>query len=244
MSTDAGRVEKASLRVSLFRSFLTEYWPFTAYVLAYMTVGVALAAATGVADLYVWAVYALALWLGLEGLHAIDLSDETVAVQYDSTIQFYVGVAGLLAGVGVGVYLASITTWWFLLFVAAETFLGIAYNVELFGGALHDFDKPTGMANFAISWGFLPFLGGYFIMAQSLSIGILVFGLGLALDSARLLLMFEAGKPAPYEDLGIEYDRVFTQRPEWLGAATHQGNKMMMASWSLMATGLMVHFVL
>jgi hypothetical protein len=244
MSTDTEASEQAPLRVSLFRSFLTEYWPFTAYVLAYMTVGVALAAATGTADLYVWGVYAVALWLGLEGLHAIDLSDETVAVQYNSTVQFWVGVAGLAAGVGVGVYLASITTWWFLLFVGAETFLGIAYNVELFGGALHDFDRPTGMANFAVSWGFLPFLGGFFIMSQSLSIGILVFGVGLALDAARLILMFEAGKPAPYEDLGIEYDRVYTQRPEWLGAATHQGNKMMMVSWSLMAAGLMLLFAL
>jgi len=242
MSTNTDDVKAAPLRVSLFRSFLTEYWPFTAYVLAYMTVGTALAAAVAGFDAYVWGVYALGLWLGLEGLHAIDLSDETVAVQYDSRVQFWVGVAGLLAGIAVGIYLASITTWWFLLFVAAETFLGIAYNVELFGGALHDFDRPTGMANFALSWGFLPFLGGYFVTAGSVPLGALVFGVGLALDAGRLILMFEVGKPAPYEDLGIEYAREFSPDPAWLGAATHRGNKMAMTAWSLMAVGLLLLF--
>jgi hypothetical protein len=54
--------------------------------------------------------------------------------------------------------------WWLLAFVAAGAILVPAYNLELWGGALH-----TDLG-FALAWGAFPALTGYFVEAQSLNV--------------------------------------------------------------------------
>lgn len=229
---------------SLARSFITQYWPFTAYVLSYVVVGISLAA--GMGNPFDWQLAGLllaAMFFGLEGLHAIDLAEADIATRLDRRVQMVAGVVGLLLGGAIGVYIASVTTWLFLVFVGFEMFLGLAYNLEWFGGLLHDFDSTSGMLNFGVSWGMIPFLVGYFVFAESLTFGIFIISLGIMLDASRLIVMFEVSKPEPYDDLGIHHDRDVEQDVTLMNELTHRGNKMAMVAWGLVAAGLFVTFV-
>lgn len=243
MATSKPSGEPHGLAGSLARSFLTQYWPFTAYVLSYVTVGMALAAVNGGFNWMHAGLLLVAMWFGLEGLHAIDLAEPNIARRVDSNIQMVAGVAGLFVGGGLGVYLASLTSWWFLAFVGVELFLGLAYNLEWFNGLLHDFDTPSGIANFGFSWGLVPFLSGYFVMGGGLALGAVIFSLGVMFDAMKLIALFEVSKPAPYDDLGISHTRDVEQDTDLMNEVTHRGNKMSMVAWALMAVGLVVLFV-
>ncbi len=243
MATTSTTDDKAGFTGSLARSFLTQYWPFTAYVLSYVTVGMGLAAAVGYTfDWFHAGLLLVAMWFGLEGLHAIDLAEADIATRLDRKAQMFAGVAGLGLGGIVGIYLASLTTWWFLVFVGVEVFLGLAYNLELFNGLLHDFDTPSGLANFGLSWGAIPFLAGYYVMAGDISFGVLLVALGIFLDAAQLISLFEISKPEPYDDLGIHHNRDVEQDVTAMNEVTHRGNKMAMAAWAFVALGFVVMF--
>lgn len=244
MATADAEVETYPTRASILRSFLTQYWPFTAYVLSYATVGMVLGSVEGVWDWQLAGLGAIALWFGLEGLHAIDLAGSGIALRIDSRIQIIVGVVGLAIGAIVGVYVASVTSWLFLVFVAVELFLGLAYNMEWFNGLLHDFDTLSGLFNFGLSWGFIPFVAGFFIMAETLTLGGFIIGLGVMVDAMVLISMFEISKPAPYDDLGIAHNREIDNDVTLMNEISHRGNKMSMVSWALFATGFVVMFVL
>lgn len=242
--TSAGTgTEKLGVSGSVIRSFLTQYWPFTAYVLAYVTVGMALGSVGGSWDWTVAALTLAAIWFGLEGLHAIDLAEPNIATRVDRRVQLAAGVIGLAIGAGLGVAVASMTQWTFLVFVAIELFLGLAYNMEWFGGYLHDFDTATGIANFGFSWGAVPFFVGFFVMADGLTLGAALVGAGVALDAMQLIALFEISKPEPYNDLNIKHDRTIDQDTDLMNRVTHRGNKMAMLSWAFIALGLVVLFV-
>lgn len=244
MSTSENAVERLGFTAMVFRSFITQYWPFTAYVLSYATVGLVLGSLIGG---WSWAnagLAMLALALGLEGLHAIDLADSDIALRFDSRIQMTVGVLMLAGGGLVGVYLASVTSWAFLGFVAIELFLGLAYNMEWFDGLLHDFDTPSGLLNFGISWGAIPFLAGYFVMAETVTFGALLVSLGVMVDAMVTISMFEVSKPASYEDMNITHSREIDQDVTLMNEVTHRGNKLSMVSWSLLALGFVFIFIL
>lgn len=227
---------------SVRKSFITQYWPFTAYVLAYVTVGMALGSVIGAWDWGLTVLTLAAMWLGLEGLHALDLAGDDIATRVDGRIQLVAGIAGLVAGAALGVYIASLTTWWFLVFVGIEVFLGLAYNLEWFGGLLHDFDTPSGLANFGLSWGAIPFLVGYFVMGGTLTLGAVIVALAVMFDAMQLISLFEVSKPEPYDDLDIHHTRDVEQDATLMNKVTHRGNKLAMVSWSLLAVGLVVLF--
>lgn len=242
MATRTPQTDKASTATSVYRSFITQYWPFTAYVLSYVTVGAALAGAHYDWD---WGIVGATLggiWFGLEGLHALDLAGDDIALRMNGDIQTTVGVLGLVIGAGIGIAVAAMTTWLFLVFIAAEVTLGLAYNLEWYDGALHDFDTPTGLANFGMAWGAIPFLAGYFVLAETITLGAVLMALGIALDAMRLIRNFEVSKPAPYEDLDIEYDRDIEQDTTLMNEIVYGGNKLSMASWALIAIGLVLMF--
>lgn len=244
MATADTEYEKSGLPFALFRPFLTQYWPFTVYVLSYATVGMVLGSPVAGWDWVVFGLSLAALWFGLEGLHAIDLADADIALRLDSRIQIAAGVAGLAIGGALGVLIASMTSWWFLAFVGVELFLGLAYNLEWFGGYLHDFDTPSGLLNFGVSWGAIPFLAGFFVMGETVTAGAVLIALGVMVDAAVTISMFEISKPAPYDDLNIEYAREIDQDVTLMNQVTHRGNKLSMVQWSLFAAGFVVMFVL
>lgn len=243
-STTAQPDKEPGLGFSVYRSVLTQYWPMTVYVLAYTAVGMALGAYIGSFDITLAVLLLAALWLGLEGLHAIDLADEGVATRVDSTIGESLGWAQVALGGLVGVWIAYLTTWLFLIFVAFELFLGLAYNKEWFGGVLHDWDTKTGLANFSLAWGGIPALTGFFVMSGTVTVGMVLVAIGIMFDAARLLSLFEASKPVPYQDRHIEHTREYNRTPEWLTEQMHSRNMLNLIAWVFVAAGLTVMFVL
>jgi len=242
-NSDLDDGQQKSILGSISRSVFTHYWMFTVYVLAYMTVGMALASVNHGWSWGTWGLAAATIWFGLEGLHAVDLAHEDIAINMDSRVQRIVGYVELAAGAVLGVALALHTTLWFLAFVGVGTFLGIAYNEEWFSGILHDHDTITGIANFGLSWAVIPFLGAYFVVAQTLSVGILLVALGAMLDSMRLIWLFEVSKPAPYDAVGIEHDREYDPEPMEFVGEVHMANTLNMLAWGAISIGLVVMFV-
>ena len=243
-STTAQPDKKPGLGFSVYRSVLTQYWPMTVYVLAYTVVGMALGAYIGSFDVVVAALLLAALWLGLEGLHAIDLAEDNIATRVDSQIGEYLGWGQVALGGVIGIGIAYLTSWLFLIFVAAEIFLGLAYNKEWFNGILHDWDTKTGLTNFSLAWGGIPALTGFFVVTGTVTIGMTLVAIGIMFDAARLLSLFEASKPAPYDDRSIEHDREFDRSPEWLTEQMHSRNMLNLTAWVFVAAGLSVMFVL
>jgi hypothetical protein len=72
-------------------------------------------------------------------------------------------IVPLAAAVGIGIAGAVSFNLWLLLFVAAGTALVPVYNLELFGGAIHN------NGGFALAWGAFPLLTGYFACAGTIS---------------------------------------------------------------------------
>lgn len=244
MATSTTSTEReASIGYSIFRSLVTPYWVFSAYVLGYMTVGAALGGAvTGFSfDRYI--LMGVALWFGLEGLHAVDLASTTVALRLNNRVSKILGYTQVGIGGLIGVYLASQTSWLFLGFVGAALFFGLAYNEEWFEGIFHDNERLSGLLNFGFAWGIIPVLGGYFVIAETIPLAMIPIGLAVMLDAIRVILLFESGKPAPYEDLDIFYNRDYEENIEMVRSATHTSNKLGTLSWVLFAVGTMGLFV-
>lgn len=243
-SEPATQTEPRGLGFSVYRSVLTQYWPMTVYVLAYTAVGIALGAHVGSYDPLIAVMLLAGLWLGLEGLHAIDLADESVATRVNPKIGEYLGWTQVGMGGLVGVAIAYLTSWAFLLFVGVELFLGLAYNKEWFDGVLHDWDTKTGLGNFSLAWGGIPALTGFFVMSGTVTIGMVLVAVGIMFDAARLLSLFEASKPAPYHDRHIEHTRQYDRSSEWLTDQMHSRNMLNLIAWVFVAAGLAVMFVL
>jgi hypothetical protein len=189
---------------SLARSLVTHHWVFTLVILSVTMWGVAIAPTT---DWHLVGLLVLALYLGIEGMHDLDLADPDVAVDVNPVVQRRIGFGLITAGVAVGVYLASLTTWVFLAFVVAETLAGLAYNDEWFDGLFHDVDK-LGIHNAAFVLGFVPVLTGHFLVTQSVTLAAVLWGVVAALYSVGILHLFQVVKvPVLYERVGIRHTR-------------------------------------
>jgi hypothetical protein len=146
-----------------WRDYLTVlHPPYTAWHLSYVAIGACLAPQVH-ADRLGAAVGAFFLALGI-GAHALDelqgrplqtkVSDQTLAV-----------MTGLSLTGAVAIGLAGAVTWnlWLLVFVALGALLVPVYNLELFGGVIHN------SLGFALSWGAFPLLTGYFACAGTIT---------------------------------------------------------------------------
>lgn len=191
---------------TIARSVVTHYWQFTVAVLAFTAVGFSLAPTF---DAEIALVSLLAIYTGLEGLHNIDLANPEVATNLDKRIQWVMGFGLTAVGAILGGWIALQTSLLFLAFVVVEIVAGVAYNAELFDGLFHDLDK-LGLHNFGFSWAMVPAIGGYFVMEQTITVGIVLIGAALAAYSAALLVLFEVSKVvAIYDDVGIVHSREY-----------------------------------
>src|SRR2546423_5747977 len=137
-----------------------DYWtllhpPYTAWHLSYVAIGAAAAPAFDGAKL---GAGVLAFFLGV-GLcaHALDeVRGRPLRTRIPSGVLWGIAVFGLAGAMALGVLGAVEVSWWLLAFVAFGAFIVVAYNLELFGGALH------GDFWFALAWGAFPALTGYF----------------------------------------------------------------------------------
>jgi len=132
--------------------------PYTAWHLSYVVLGAAVAP-TVHADRLAAALAAFFLAVGVAA-HALDeLHGRPLKTRLSDTALIVLAVIGLGGAVAIGVAGTLTISAWLAPLVAAGAFLVVAYNLELFGGRVHD------DLWFALAWGGFPAFTGYFVNA-------------------------------------------------------------------------------
>jgi hypothetical protein len=146
-----------------WRDYLTVlHPPYTAWHLSYVAIGACLAPHLH-ADRLGAAAAAFFLALGV-GAHALDeWQGRPLQTRIPEGMLLALTVVSLAGAVAIGIAGAVSFNLWLLLFVAAGALLVPIYNLELFGGAIHN--SP----GFALAWGAFPLLTGYFACAGTIT---------------------------------------------------------------------------
>jgi hypothetical protein len=135
--------------------------PYTAWHLAYVAIGAALAPTFAFWRLGV-ALAAFLLALGI-GCHALDeLTGRPLGTRLSQRTLIGLAVLGLGGAVLLGIIGAIAVSLWLTPFILAGAFLALAYNLELFSGRFHS------DVWFAVAWGAFPALTGWFVEATDL----------------------------------------------------------------------------
>ena len=153
--------------------------PYTAWHLSYSVIGASLAPRVQTSRL-IATVLAFFLAVGLAA-HALDeLRGRPLRTRIPSPALVAVVVVGLAGALALGVVGVYWVGWTLIPFMVAGPVLVIAYNAELFGGALHtDF-------GFAAAWGAFPVLTGYVAQVGSLAVAPVLAAAGaFALSAAQ-----------------------------------------------------------
>jgi hypothetical protein len=137
--------------------------PYTLWHLSYVAIGAALAPVVEWGRLgATLAAFFLAVGLGA---HALDeLNGRPLATRIPESVLIGIAAVSILGAVGIGIAGAVLFDLWLLAFVAFGAFIVVAYNLELFGGILHN------EATFALAWGAFPLLTGYFAVAERIRV--------------------------------------------------------------------------
>jgi hypothetical protein len=162
---DARRPAFYALAPGGWRDYVTLlHLPYTAWHLAYVAIGAAVAPAELDAGRLLLPLAAFALALGI-GAHALDeLNGRPLATAIPRRILVALAVASLATAAAIGVYGAVAVNPWIAVFVVAGVSLAVAYNLELFGGRVH------GDVQFALAWGSFPVLTGAFAVAERIDV--------------------------------------------------------------------------
>ena len=149
------------------RGGLTQWWtvlhpPYTLWHLSYVVLGAALAPQLDVPRLLA-TLLAFALAVGLAA-HALDeLQGRPLRTTLSAMSLRIASIAALAGAVAVAFLGLGRLGPALLGFIATGVILVIGYNLELFGGALHN------TAGFALAWGAFPVLTAYFAQTGGLS---------------------------------------------------------------------------
>ena len=181
MGPEAGMTEEVrpafyALEAGGWRDYVTVlHLPYTAWNLAYVALGSSLAPHFRT-NRMLWTMAAFALALGIAA-HALDeLNGRPLRTRIPGATLVALAIATLGGACAIGVWAASAWGYGLLGFVAAGAFLVPAYNLEWFGGALHN------QWGLALSWGAFPILTAYFAQAQTIRAeAVLAAGFGAAL---------------------------------------------------------------
>jgi MFS family permease len=150
--------------------------PYTAWHLSYVVLGAALAPhwRPGILGL---ALAAFFLGMGI-GAHALDeLQGRPLQTRIGKRMLLVLACVSLAGAAAIGIGTAFYTSLGLLVFVAAGSFIAVAYNLELFGGRFH------GTLWFALGWGALPVLATYYAAAEMIRAEAIVAALFAALMS-------------------------------------------------------------
>jgi hypothetical protein len=150
-----------ALRSGGWRDYVTLlHPPYTLWHLSYVAIGAGLAPHMKW-GLLGWTTLAFLLAMGVAA-HALDeLKGRPLRTLIPSRVLVGLAVASLAGACAIGIVVAIDSTLWLLAFVAFGAVAVVAYNLELFGGAVHN------TAGFAAAWGAFPALTGYFASAQT-----------------------------------------------------------------------------
>ncbi len=170
---------------------LREWWtllhpPYTLWHLSYVAIGASLATRGALEPLF-GSLVAFFLAVGV-GAHALDeLKGRPLGTSIPASTLAAVAALSLAGAVGVGILGVLRVGPVLIPFVAAGAFLALAYNLELFGGRLHnDF-------TFALGWGSFPLLTAYVAEARDLGVvGVVAAGAAFFLSAAQRALSTRA----------------------------------------------------
>ena len=159
-----------------------DYWtllhpPYTLWHLSFVALG-ACVVDTLQPSYLAMALVAFFLAVGIAA-HALDeLHGRPLRTTIPRGVLIALAGAGVLGALTIGVYGASIVSWWGLVFIGIGGFLVPAYNLEWFGGRFH-----TDLW-FAVMWGGFPALAGGFSQTGRIDVPILLVSAGCAYIAA------------------------------------------------------------
>jgi hypothetical protein len=159
-----------------------DYWtllhpPYTLWHLSFVVLG-ACVAGTLVPRFLALALVAFLLAVGVAA-HALDeLHGRPLRTTIPRGVLIALAVVGLLGALAIGIYGASVVSWWGLAFIAIGGFLVPAYNLEWFGGRFH-----TDLV-FAAMWGGFPALAGGFAQTGRIDPPVMLVAAGCAYVAA------------------------------------------------------------
>jgi len=157
-------------------------------------------------------------WIGLEvGVHNLDLStggrpkpgsrwhyapwNLSTEGLWDTASNRW-GIAGMVVGLGIAIYLVLITHWWLIFLVLLMLAIGVGYGKDIW-----PFHTYTG---FGLGYGFIPCLGSYLVQVESVDVastyfwGVVVISAGVGIASSILLSYLpRAVAPLAYTSVGI-----------------------------------------
>ncbi len=137
--------------------------PYTAWHLAYVVIGACLAPRLDAARLLA-TLLAFFLAVGVAA-HALDeLHGRPLRTEISSPALIAVACVGLVVACGLGVAGVVVVGFELVPFIVIGPLLVVAYNAELFNGAVHT------DAGFALAWGSFPVLTAYIAQESSLSV--------------------------------------------------------------------------
>ena len=162
MSTEA-RPAFYALSPGGWRDYVTLlHPPYTLWHLSYVAIGAGLAPHVQVERL-LFALAAFFLAVGI-GAHALDeLNGRPLRTQIPDRVLVALAIVSLAGAVAIGIGGAISFDLWLLVFVAIGAVLVPVYNLELFGGVIHN------NLGFALAWGAFPLLTGYFACAKTIT---------------------------------------------------------------------------
>jgi hypothetical protein len=159
-----------------------DYWtllhpPYTLWHLSFVAIGASIVPVIRPAYLGL-ALAAFFLAVGVAA-HALDeLRGRPLATRIPDVVLRALAAIGLLGAVAIGIYGASLVSWWGVVFILIGGFLVPAYNLEWFGGRFH-----TDLW-FAIMWGGFPALAGAFAQTGRTDVPTVLVCAGCALIAA------------------------------------------------------------
>jgi hypothetical protein len=151
-----------ALRSGGWRDYITLlHPPYTLWHLSYVALGAAVAP-TMKWGLLGWTVLAFLLAMGI-GAHALDeMKSRPLRTRIPDRMLVGLAAWSIAGACAIGVHVALDSTLWLLVFVVFGAAIVVAYNLELFDGALHN---PFW---FAFAWGAFPALTAYFASARTI----------------------------------------------------------------------------
>ncbi len=164
MATDFSRPAFYALASGGWRDYVTLlHVPYTAWHLSFVAIGAALTPAFSVSRL-VATLAAFFLAVGI-GAHALDeLNGRPLSTRIPDSVLVALAASSLVVAVAIGVVGAVLVDPWIGAFVAAGSFIVVAYNCELFGGRFHTDSW------FATAWGAFPLLTGFFAASETITL--------------------------------------------------------------------------
>jgi len=176
-----------ALRAGGWRDYVTVlHVPYTAWNLSYVALGAALAPHFRTGRM-IWTLVAFALALGIAAHLFDELHGRPLGTEIPAPVLVVVAAVSLAGACAIGVWAAF--AWHehaLIAFVAAGGLLAPAYNLEWFGGALHN---AWGLA---LSWAAFPVLTAYFAQAGTLRAEAL---LAAGFATAMILVQHTLSKP-------------------------------------------------